>query len=184
MIQSPSYYVSVSGICRHGRLTSACASAQFDQDLHCPLTELLDTTKCINGEQCSRWYFAHAQNDLNLCILRMLEDTFWLGPSLIIFFCQNNYEANGLDQKLSQHNVQSSPIYIYIYILERAWKITLLTILLNSLIFWLCTFKNYTFYLTEQPARYDIYITAFHSLKSNNLNCQLNGQTIAANTTV
>ena len=45
---------------------------QSDQGLHCPWTESLDTTECMNGEQRLGWYFAHAQNDLNLSILLML----------------------------------------------------------------------------------------------------------------
>ena len=40
-----------SGICGHRRPRSACASAQSDQGLHCPLTESFDTTECMNGEQ-------------------------------------------------------------------------------------------------------------------------------------
>ena len=40
-----------SGICGQRRPRSACASAQADQGLHCLLTESLDTTKCMNGEQ-------------------------------------------------------------------------------------------------------------------------------------
>ena len=47
-----------------------------DQDLHCLLSESLDATECMNGEQRPRWYLEHAQDDLNLCILCMLEDTF------------------------------------------------------------------------------------------------------------
>ena len=31
------------GICRPGRPRSACASTQFDQGIHCPLTESSDT---------------------------------------------------------------------------------------------------------------------------------------------
>ena len=61
---------------------SACASAQSDQVLHCPLTELFKTTECINGEQrpgfwktaillCPIW-----QDGLNQCLLYMFEDTF------------------------------------------------------------------------------------------------------------
>ena len=46
--------------------------------LHCPLTESLDTTVYINDEKKSGWYFAHAQDDLNLRIFRMLEGTFSL----------------------------------------------------------------------------------------------------------
>ena len=56
------------GICGERRPRSACASAQSDQGLHCPLTESLDTTECINGEQRLGRYFVHAQDDLNLHI--------------------------------------------------------------------------------------------------------------------
>ena len=49
-----------------------------DQKLHCPLTESLATTECMNGEQMSGWYFAHVQDYLNLCILRMFEGSFSL----------------------------------------------------------------------------------------------------------
>ena len=37
-------------------------SAQSDQDLHCPLTESLDTTECMNREQRPGWYCAHVQD--------------------------------------------------------------------------------------------------------------------------
>ena len=40
-----------SGICGHQRPTSACVSAQSDQDICCPLTESLDTIKCSIGKQ-------------------------------------------------------------------------------------------------------------------------------------
>ena len=40
-----------SGICGQRRPRSACASAQSDQGLQCPLTEKPDTTICMNGEQ-------------------------------------------------------------------------------------------------------------------------------------
>ena len=39
------------GICGQRRPRSACAFAQSDQGLHCPLTESLDSTECTNGEQ-------------------------------------------------------------------------------------------------------------------------------------
>ena len=68
-----------------------CASAQFEQDIHCPLiesVESLDTTECMNGKQMPGWYFAHVQQDLNLRILRMFEVTFftWRGPCIFFFF--------------------------------------------------------------------------------------------------
>ena len=44
----------------------------------CLLTELLDTTEYKNGEKWPVSYFVHAQKDLNRCILRMFEGTFWL----------------------------------------------------------------------------------------------------------
>ena len=44
---------------------SACASAQSDEGLHCPLTKSLDTTECMTGEQRPGCYFAHAQDDLS-----------------------------------------------------------------------------------------------------------------------
>ena len=40
-----------SGICRQRRPSSACAFSQSDRGIHCPLTELLDTTECVNGNQ-------------------------------------------------------------------------------------------------------------------------------------
>ena len=40
-----------SGICGQRRSRSACASAQSDQGLQCPLTDSLDTTECMTGEQ-------------------------------------------------------------------------------------------------------------------------------------
>ena len=61
------------------RPRSACTSTQSDQGLHCLLTESLDTTECMNGEQRPGWYFAHVQDDLNLHILRMFEGTFHYG---------------------------------------------------------------------------------------------------------
>ena len=59
---------------------------QSYQDLHCPLTELLDITECMNGEQRLGWYHAHAQDDLNVCILHMFEDTFSLDMAHIFVY--------------------------------------------------------------------------------------------------
>ena len=39
-----------AAICRQRRPRSAYASVQSDQILICPLTESLDTTKCMNGK--------------------------------------------------------------------------------------------------------------------------------------
>ena len=51
------------GICEQWRPWSDCASAQSDQGLHCPLTELLGTIECINVEHMPRWQFAHAWDE-------------------------------------------------------------------------------------------------------------------------
>ena len=68
-----------------GRSRLACASIQSEQDFHCPLRKLLGPTKCIYGAQRLRWYFAHAQDDLNLHILCIFEDTFSLDAAHLIF---------------------------------------------------------------------------------------------------
>ena len=71
-----------SVMCGQQRRRSACASAQFDQDLPYPLKESWDTTECTNGEQGPGRYFAHAQEVPNFRILRMFEVTFWLGAGI------------------------------------------------------------------------------------------------------
>ena len=67
-----------SGICGQRGPRSACASAQSDQSLHGPLTESLDTTGSMSDEQRPGFNFAHAQDCMNIRILRLLEDTFLL----------------------------------------------------------------------------------------------------------
>ena len=76
-----------SGMCGQRRPRSACASAQADQGLRCPLTDSLDTTECINREQRPDETLRMRGMNLNLCILRMLEDSFSLGEvHLSIYF--------------------------------------------------------------------------------------------------
>ena len=60
-----------SAKCGRRRPGSACTSAQSDQGHRCLLTESFKTIECSNGEQLPGWDFAHAQDDLNLLILRM-----------------------------------------------------------------------------------------------------------------
>ena len=55
------------GMCRLQRPRLACTSMQSEQGLHCLLTRSLDTTACMNGEQRPGYYFAHVQDDLNMC---------------------------------------------------------------------------------------------------------------------
>ena len=60
-------------------LDQPAKSVQSDQVLPCLQTESLNNTECMNEEQRPSQYFVHAQDDLNLCILHMFEDTFLLG---------------------------------------------------------------------------------------------------------
>ena len=70
-------------ICAQRRLRSACAS-RYNQGFHCPLTESLDATDRKNGEQMTVYiFFSHTQDNLNLHILRMFEDTFPLDAAHI-----------------------------------------------------------------------------------------------------
>ena len=48
------------------------------QGIRCPLSESLDTIECFNGKQTPGWGVAHAQDDVNPHILRMLKDVFRL----------------------------------------------------------------------------------------------------------
>ena len=74
-----------AGNCGQRRPRSACATAQSDLDLHCPLTELLDTRECMNGEQRPGKYFVHGQDKLNLPTLHIFEGT------LFALFCPMFY---------------------------------------------------------------------------------------------
>ena len=60
-------------------------SAQSDLG-YCPLIESLGTKGYMNGEQMPGLYFTHAQDDVNLCILRILEGTF-SGPISSKYSC-------------------------------------------------------------------------------------------------
>ena len=66
-----------SCICEQRRPRSACASAQSDQGLPCPLTESLDSKESFNGEKMAGCDFAHVQVDVNPHILHMFEGTFF-----------------------------------------------------------------------------------------------------------
>ena len=66
LLFGPRHIKTCIRVCGQRRLRSACASTQSDQGFHCPPTESLATTKCMNGDQRLCWYFAHAEHDLNL----------------------------------------------------------------------------------------------------------------------
>ena len=44
---------------------------QSDQDLHCPLTDSMDTTECINGELRLGRYFIHVQKRYEISASKM-----------------------------------------------------------------------------------------------------------------
>ena len=74
-----------SDICEQRRPRSACAYAQSDQGIHFPLTELLDTTECMNGEQMLECHFEHAQGDVNMHFAHGRRHFFaWSGPNNIV----------------------------------------------------------------------------------------------------
>ena len=56
----------------------------------------LDTIESMNGEQMSGLYLEHAQNDLNLRILRMFEGTFSLDMAQIIYAMQKPIKWSGI----------------------------------------------------------------------------------------
>ena len=63
------FTASINGL--HHIKMGLLAYIQSDQGLHCLLTESLDTTEYMNGEQRPGWYFAHGQDNLTLRILHV-----------------------------------------------------------------------------------------------------------------
>ena len=81
----------LQGMCRQQRPRSACASAQSDQGLRCPLTEILDITEWMKGEQMPRWYFSHEQVDLNVQFAHVWRHVFaWHGQIKTLFISKQN----------------------------------------------------------------------------------------------
>ena len=64
------------------RPRSACASAQSDQGLHCPLTESLDIIERSSGEQMPGYDFAHAWDKAKSAHFAHVRRRIfvWLGP--------------------------------------------------------------------------------------------------------
>ena len=91
-----------SGICGQWRPRSACAFAQSDQALHCPLPESLE---CTNGEQRPGWDLAHAQNDVIRTFWACSKTLFRLArsilpyyvPSVLCVFSQTSLEISLFD---------------------------------------------------------------------------------------
>ena len=71
------------GICEQPRPISSFATAQSDQGLCCPQTELLDTIERFNREQMPGEDFAHMQDDVNRHIWRMLKRMLSFDAALV-----------------------------------------------------------------------------------------------------
>ena len=76
-----------------------CTDVQSDQGLHCLLTEPLHTTECMNEEELMPgWFFAHGQDNLNLCIVGMFKGTLSFDSATTVF----NGPVNTVKVTLSQ----------------------------------------------------------------------------------
>ena len=78
-----------SSICGQRSPRSDCAYTQSDLGLRCPLLESLYNIECMHGEQRQGWDLVHAHDDVNLHILRMLQDTFSLGTAQMMSKARN-----------------------------------------------------------------------------------------------
>ena len=76
IILAAPYKIVSLGICGQRRPRSACASAQSDQGLHCPLAGSLGTIKCLNGVYMPERNFAHSSRKHAYIILTPLNPTF------------------------------------------------------------------------------------------------------------
>ena len=98
-----------SGICGRRRPRSDCTNAQSDQGLRSPLPESLATIECINGERTPGWDLAHAQDDVNPHILRMLECSFLLDAPISSYVSEpigkvwSAYLCHTVRNRLLQH---------------------------------------------------------------------------------
>ena len=79
-----------SSICGQQGPRSACASAQSDQDLHCPLTELLDTTECMKRTKAWMILCACARRSESVHFARARRRFFaWRGRYVTIFIANS-----------------------------------------------------------------------------------------------
>ena len=79
-----------SDICGQRLQRPACTSAQSDQGLCCPLTELFDTIECIKGVHMPGETWRMCEMNLDLGILHMFEDSILL--SLNIFYLHSSIQ--------------------------------------------------------------------------------------------
>ena len=90
----------IFGYMRTTKVRISLSSAQFDQGLHSPLTESLDTIECMNREQRPGCYFVHVQDVMTPHILRTFEGTFHLTRPILHFsntrVCNNSKEPDTL----------------------------------------------------------------------------------------
>ena len=96
-----------SGICGQGQPRSASASAQSDQGIHCPLTESLKTTKCMNEEQTDmiKMFASFARCSFFAMLLRLT--LFYLGLMSLSTIFSHIKTMSGCDRELNIHFSES-----------------------------------------------------------------------------
>ena len=73
----------VFGHMRTAKAQISLSSAQSDHGLRCLLTELLNTTECINGEQMPGLDFVHARDESESVHLEHARRHLWLNGAYI-----------------------------------------------------------------------------------------------------
>ena len=85
-------------------------STRTDLGLRFPLTESLNTTDCMNEEKMPGWYFAHAQDDLNL--------PFCACPKLFFALRKHAYSNILKILQTKQENCEIKILVFFIFLLN------------------------------------------------------------------
>ena len=106
-----------------GHTWTTKANEQADLGLHSLLTESVDVTECMNGEQRPRWCFTHVRNDRNLCILCMYEGTFLLDMAHTLTHSRLNKLSNTIYWYSPFSILGMSGYIMYIFLKKNDWAI-------------------------------------------------------------
>ena len=99
-------------ICGQRRPRSACASTQSDQGLHCPQTDSLNTTECMNGEK-GPDDILRMRTMIWICaICTCVKDIVWLDATHLFSLFSDNHpvDINSLPRSEVKLNI-STPIF-------------------------------------------------------------------------
>ena len=110
-----------SGICGQWRPRQPCTSAQSDQGPHCPLKESLDTTDCMNGEQMTGWYFAHAWNESESLHFAHVEGHLSLGSVRLEFCLQSHLNIDYTQRYLSHFFLAALFNFVSLFWFQICW---------------------------------------------------------------